>query len=131
MDITPEISCASCGQRVPIDRQSCPYCRTEIKSYWFEDKGAIKRAIPFSENGIDYLLIDGKKLSLKNLNEIPYALHPCFSEAKDSNTVNSSYATLGKLAARWFLGRALANVVLGESPRPDPPLPAKWDSWLE
>ncbi len=131
MDTITEINCSSCGQRVPIDRYSCPYCRTEIKSYWFEDQGAIKRAILFSEHGLDYLLIDGKKLSVRNLNEIPYALHPCFPTAKDSNALNNPYATFGKLAARLILGRPLAKALLGEPPGSDPPLPSKWDSWLE
>src|ERR1700722_1928652 len=130
MYIIPEINCVSCGQRVPIDRDCCPYCHTAIKSYWFEDQGNVKRAIPFSENGIDYLFIDGKKLSSQNLDEIPYALHKCLIAPKCKQSSDGFGRVLVKLAPQLFLGKQLARVFFGDSDSSDPPLPSQWDKWL-
>ena len=120
MDITPEINCASCDQKVPIDRGYCPYCRTEIKSYWFEDQGKVKRAIPFSENSVDYLFIDGKKLSLENLNEIPYALRQCLMASRNKYPQQGFYRVLNQTVS--LLEQLLSS---------DPSLPTKWDKWLD
>ena len=82
MDIVPEIAC-TCGQIIPADRDSCPYCGAAVKSYWYDHLGDLKRAVPFTENGKQYLYTDGKKLSLDNQLDIPRPLQPYLGKQPD------------------------------------------------
>jgi hypothetical protein len=117
MDIVPETTC-SCGQKIPIDRDCCPYCGAVIKSYWYDDLGDVKRATLFSENAKAYLFIDGKKLSLDNWSDIPRPLRQCLRVSQQPNT---------------FVDRIIQQVqrFFDNVSSNDPPLPAQWDKWLE
>jgi hypothetical protein len=133
MDIIPEINCTVCNQKVPVDRDCCPYCHTQLKSYWFEEGGNIKRAVSFSQNGKSYIFIDGTKLSFDDKGKLPYAFKSMFD--LNDRQPQSYYINLGKqigtsLLKNTFLGKIISELLFGSSDDIHR-LPPQWDNWLK
>jgi hypothetical protein len=111
MPRAPDVSCASCGERVPLDRDACAYCSTPLEGYWYYDAQGLRRAVVYSADGRDYVFFNGASVPLDDPSPLPPELRRAI--AARPNEAERRFAAEKKPAAQVASVAVPDNAVAG------------------
>jgi hypothetical protein len=97
MSHVPEGACTSCGQRLPLDRDACPYCAAPLDCYWFHDSQGMQRAVVFTVDGRECVFFGGETVPLGDASRLPAALrHSIVADAAKRRAAARERAIVAK-----------------------------------